>query len=71
MSHSKCPVCGCQKFYIKDPDDEFETFEFQLKDKQVCFEPDVEVDDAPEIGDDTETFCDKCTWRGKKQELTD
>jgi hypothetical protein len=69
MSESKCPVCGCQNFYVKNPDDEFETFEFQLKDKQVCFEPDVEASDAPEVVDSTETFCDKCAWHGKITEL--
>ena len=24
----KCPQCGCEKFYVKDPDDEYETYEF-------------------------------------------
>jgi len=30
----KCPVCSCANFYIKDPEDEYETYEFELKDGQ-------------------------------------
>ena len=24
----KCPTCGCERFYIKDSDDEYEIYEF-------------------------------------------
>jgi hypothetical protein len=71
MNNSKCPVCGCQNFFIKNPDDEFETYEFQYKDKQVCFESGVEDSDTPEFVDSTEAFCDKCAWHGKVDELKD
>ena len=33
----KCPICGCEKFYLKDPDDEYETYEFELSDGEVAF----------------------------------
>ena len=33
----KCPVCGSLNFFVKDPDDEYETFEFELKDATIVF----------------------------------
>ena len=65
MSESKCPICGCEEFYVKDPDDEYETYEFRCKDGEVCFNPDVDCEAAPEVGDDTETFCNRCSWHDK------
>jgi hypothetical protein len=38
----KCPLCGCKTFYLKDPDDEYETYEFELHDGKVAFGPDVD-----------------------------
>ena len=45
----KCPVCGCQKFFLKDPADEFETYDFDLKDGQAIF-----TADPQELTGDTE-----------------
>ena len=33
----KCPVCGCEKFFVKDPDDEYESYEIELKEGQIAF----------------------------------
>jgi phage FluMu protein Com len=33
----KCPVCGSLNFFVKDPDDEYETFEFELKDAVIVY----------------------------------
>ena len=65
MSDSKCPVCGCEEFYVKDPDDEYETYEFTCKDGRVCFDPDVDESDAPEMSEDVETYCNRCSWHDK------
>jgi len=37
----KCPFCGCQSFYLKDPDDEYETYEFDLEKDEVNFHSEV------------------------------
>jgi hypothetical protein len=66
----KCPLCGCEKFYVKDPDDEYETYEFELHDGKAAFGPDVDDSSCPEVCDDTETYCDKCSWHGDFKELT-
>ena len=65
----ECPLCGCQDFFVKDPEDEFETFEFSVAGGEVSFSADAEGAPAPEVRDTTETFCNRCSWQGKYQEL--
>ena len=65
----KCPVCGCQNFFVKDPDDEFETYEFQFREGSVEFGSEEDMSLSFIVQDDTETFCDKCSWHGKLKEL--
>jgi hypothetical protein len=65
----KCPVCGSLNFFVKDPDDEYETFEFELKDTTIVFNSEAEASGSPEIKSDTEVFCEKCSWHAKFQEL--
>ena len=67
----KCPLCGCARFYIKDPEDEYETYEFAWRDGNVEFSADVDLASCPELGDDTEVFCDQCAWHGEAQKLKD
>ena len=67
----KCPQCGCVEFYVKDPDDEYETYEFGWRDGNVEFGVDVDSSSCPDIVDDTETFCDKCSWHGSVRDLRD
>lgn len=55
----KCPVCGCDKFYVKNPDDEYEIYEFECKGDEVVF-----IDEACELCEDTHTYCDQCAWHG-------
>jgi len=61
----QCPLCGGVKFYIKDPDDEYETYEFEYQDGVICFDANMSESEIPEVGEGTETFCDKCAWHGK------
>lgn len=61
----KCPYCGCRRFYIKDPADEFETYGFDCESGEACFDPDVEEDTAPELRDDSPIHCEKCAWKGR------
>jgi len=65
----KCPVCGCEKFYVKDPDDEFDCYAFECKEGEICFEPDVDPSEAPGVEDDTETYCNRCAWHDKFRTL--
>ena len=64
-----CPICGCQRFYLKDPDDEYETYPFELKDGRVCFDTDVDASGAPQVDEKTETFCDRCAWHGPFKQM--
>jgi hypothetical protein len=65
MSQSKCPVCGCEKFYVKNPDDEYDIYGFECRDGEICFEEELEEEERPDIGDGTETFCSRCAWHDK------
>lgn len=65
MRQSKCPACGCEKFYVKNPDDEYDIYEFECRDGEACFDEDPDGDECPEIDPGTETFCHACAWHDK------
>ena len=65
----KCPVCGSLNFFVKDPDDEYETHEFELKDDNAVFASEPEESGSPDVKADTEIFCEKCSWHDKFEEL--
>ncbi len=65
MRQSKCPLCGCGKFHVKDPDDPYEIYEFECRDGDICFEDDSTDKECPRIGAGTETFCNACAWHGR------
>ena len=58
----KCPVCGSLSFFVKDPADEFETYEFTLVGgRAVCADPAA----APAVKAAPESFCSRCSWHGR------
>jgi hypothetical protein len=61
----KCPVCGSQKFYVKDATDEYSTCEFELQEGLPVFE-----DEPQEVQPETETYCCRCSWHGRYETLT-
>ena len=69
MTQIKCPFCGSQEFFLKDPEDEYETYEFQTTSGEVAFPEGDDVSEHPEMTDDSETYCCICAWHGKFQEL--
>jgi len=66
---SKCPVCSCNRFYVKDPNDPYATYEFECKDGNVCFDESLNEDECPEVYEDTETYCNGCAWHDKFAKL--
>jgi len=65
MVTNKCPDCGSQGFYVKDPEDQYNISEFDLKDGEIIFTG-VETDAPPlQVTDDTEIFCDRCAWHDR------
>ena len=61
-----CPVCGSLSFYVKDSQDEFETYGFTLADgRAVC-------DDSASCGivaGAAESYCSRCSWHGRIAEV--
>ena len=61
----KCPTCGCDEFYVKDPDDEYEIYNFTLRNGKIEFDSGLDTSTLPEVTNQSETFCDRCAWHGK------
>ncbi len=66
---SKCPICGCQCFYIKDPEDEYETFEFSVSDGRVTFS-EIGNNSQPVDGQ-TRIHCNDCSWKGCFEDIAE
>jgi hypothetical protein len=64
-----CPLCGCDHFYVKNLEDEYEAFEFDVRNGEIVFTSEDAEGECPEIKDDTEAYCDNCAWHGKWKEI--
>lgn len=64
-----CPICKSGQFYVKDPSDPFEVYEFHLEDGGVRFDDAESEDDAPLIDGGQEIFCQRCSWHGKYESI--
>ena len=58
----KCPDCGAQRFYVKDPHDQYTLCEFSLVNGNIEYLSDEEEEVKIPVLDDTETYCDRCAW---------
>ena len=59
-----CPVCKSDHFYIKDPDDEYEIHEFEVRQGKLHFQDAQAGDDASRMAETQEIFCNRCSWHG-------
>jgi hypothetical protein len=64
-----CPVCACDRFYVKGQEDEYDMQEFDLRYGEVFIAAEETENGKIEIQDETEVFCDNCSWHGKLKEL--
>jgi coenzyme F420-reducing hydrogenase beta subunit len=69
MIELKCPLCGSNSFYTKDPRDPYEVYEFDLSDGKIVFTSEVDESDLPEVDQETETYCNRCAWHAKLKTL--
>ena len=65
MTQMKCPACGSQSFYTKDPEDQYNIFEFGLKDGEIIFHAEETKSNPLDVVEETETFCKRCAWNDK------
>lgn len=69
MAEHRCPLCGCKRFYVKNPDDEYDLCEFDCIDGEPVFDSNLEADQRPDIEQATETYCNQCAWHGRFGDL--
>ena len=62
MNQRKCPACGSESFYTKDPEDQYNIFDFDLKEGKIIFKVEDTESNPPDIVEETETFCKRCAW---------
>jgi hypothetical protein len=69
MSEKKCPLCGSRSFYVKDPEDEYQTYSFDLKDGEVVFNQERCGEALPAVEVDSVAYCERCSWHGEFKNL--
>ncbi len=70
MAASKCPICGAGGFYVKDPEDQFETYEFHLDNGKVVFDSqENETAQSDTVNQDATIYCGTCAWNGTLEKL--
>jgi len=65
MAELKCPLCGSNSFYTKDPTDPYEIYEFDVTEGKIVFSSEVDESELPEVDQETETYCNRCAWHYK------
>ena len=61
-----CPICKSNDFYTKDPEDEYEIYEFKCENGRIQYEEDEAEERAPQLSSDSsEVYCQRCAWHGK------
>lgn len=69
MAPKKCPDCGSHQFYVKDPEDQYAIFEFDLQEEGIVFSENESGSPPLEVIEETETFCNRCAWHDKFKTL--
>jgi len=62
MKQARCPVCGAQQFFVKDPEDQYNIAAFQVDSGAIIYETEEADADRIRVGNDSEVFCEKCAW---------
>ena len=65
MARTKCPLCGSASFYTKNPEDQYELYEFDLKEGEIVPTSKAGDSELPEIKETTDTYCNRCAWHGQ------
>jgi hypothetical protein len=60
---------GLESFYTKDPEDQYNFFDFDLKEGKIIFNVEETESNPPDIVEETETFCIRCAWHDKFKTL--
>ncbi|MCB2225447.1 MAG: hypothetical protein KQH53_02130 [Desulfarculaceae bacterium] len=63
-----CPACRSDRFYVKDPDDPYEIWEFAVHGGAPVFEE--PQNDAPQIDEESQVYCGHCSWHGRLNQVS-
>jgi hypothetical protein len=58
----QCPDCRSQHLYVKDPEDQYNIFEFEMEEGKIVSSDNSPASISMEVTEDTEIFCDRCAW---------
>jgi hypothetical protein len=70
MAQAQCPVCGCDTFYCKNPEDEYDTKTFNVVDGSAVPSDPEDDDWSEDMTSETEAYCDRCTWHAPFGDVT-
>lgn len=64
-----CPVCDCEYFYIKDPDNSAKYYKFKSAAGDIVFEEEDAAAHLNAAESEIMAHCIQCVWQGKLEEL--
>lgn len=64
-----CPFCKSDQFYVKDTEDEWETFDFECKGGLIQFSDPDHASLNDQIEPDRTVYCQRCAWNGPCKEI--
>ncbi len=64
-----CPVCDCEYFYVKDPDNPSKYYKFKCDAGEIVFEEEGAIDHLNDAESEIMAHCIQCVWQGKLDEL--
>lgn len=65
-----CPKCQSAIFCVKDPEDEYEVYEFEIQEGEIVFDPELDSESLPEVTGGTNVHCIQCSWQGQFSSLS-
>ena len=65
----QCPLCKKKRFYLKDPEDPYETYAFSSDSGGISFDSGLDAPAVPELSEETRIYCNHCSWNGRFREI--
>jgi hypothetical protein len=66
MADGTCPQCGSRRFFVKDTEDPYEVYSFEIAGGEIRFD---DSEERPPVGPETEAFCNRCSWHDRLKSI--